>query len=161
MRSFQRAVLVVLAAGSLGGTCPGGAGIPEDDLCDVVAVSPTVVTLELGQGGFEDLFTPWSDDAPVKLVTGGQGSSMIPTRLRITGADAAGCMVQRTQVFLDDKEVASSYGPVGFYESGGARLTRSIYLVLRSGAGVDGQHLRVQAEVGGQTASRRVVVSRP
>ena len=161
--TWSRHVLIAaLAAGSLGSAdpCGGIAQLPDPDTCAAVA-GAAAAGVELGEGDFDEVFRPWSEDAKVVLVLDG-GTSTIRTRLRVRGPGTAGCMAQITRVLAGDGTMLGQTDrAVGFYDQGdGTRLTRTIFVSLAHQAH-DGKTVRVEATVGGTTASRTVRLADP
>jgi hypothetical protein len=111
--------------------------IPDVDACSE-ARAGSIDGAAVGQGE-PDLFTALSDGDAVDFVHGSQGSTMLPIRFRLTGADVPPCVEHETTVRLcetgprcDDAPVAAhTLAPLRTYaRDTSARETRPLYLVL-------------------------------
>lgn len=138
---------VLLIAACLAG-CPGPTTPPAPDVCDTPVDGAGVATIEIGPN--EDTFRPFAQNEAVALVQGGQGGSMLPLRLRLTGTSVPECIAQATSVSYDMQTLASDSAPLRTYaESDGSRTTKALFVVLDFGP-QSGSTVVVTVSVGGQ-----------
>jgi hypothetical protein len=148
-------LIVLLAAPSMGVTCGPGGGPPPPDTCDTAGTTG-ITSIEIGAPA-SGAFQPYTDDQIVMYQTGGQGSTMLPVRLRFNGSNLPSCVPESAMVSYAGNPIASDANPVKTYaESDGTRTTKPIYLVIGFGAPPIGSQVIVSATVGSLTATRRL-----
>lgn len=128
--------LVVVVASLFACGCPGPPlTAPAPDEC-TTATAGSVDSVELGAANLDDLagqstpFVPLADGDGVPLIRGGQGATMIGLRLRVTGAQAPDCLMQRTVVTAPTGDkITSSSPPLRTYaQPDGTRVTNALWL---------------------------------
>lgn len=155
-------LVIVSGLASLGGLCgPGGSGIPEPDECDEASSDAVVASLELG-GRDGDTFEPIEEGQTVTPVTGGQGGSMLPVRMRLRGEAVPTCIAQQTtltdavgNVFLQNATPLQTYS-----DGEGTRTTRPHYLIF-DGSPDPGDWITLTVEAAGHSAARSVWFTTP
>jgi hypothetical protein len=111
----------------------GNGGPPPPDSCNA-STAGDVTAIEIGGGSFGDAepFAPVDDGGWVHTVTGGQGSPMLPLRLRITGASPPTCLMQSTTV--SDRQGQRLTGLATalatYDDTGGRRATKTFFLII-------------------------------
>src|SRR5262249_5904612 len=89
-----------------------------------------VDTVEIGTGD-DDTFTALHDGDPVTLAFGGQGASVMPVRIRLSGAATPSCLTQSTTVAIGQELLGQSHSPLKTYaQTDGTSLTKPDYIVL-------------------------------
>ena len=154
--------LVVLLAGLLLAAAstldPGEDDLPEPDRCD--AGSGGAAGLEIGAQS--DPFRGLVDFEIAEVVTGGQGTEMLPLRFRVTGT-GADCLTQRTVVYGcrageacpgDRFLIGSSDVPLRAYPDAASMATAEHFVLLDRLFEVE--QLIVESEVAGAAASVRL-----
>ena len=95
----------------------------------------------------------------MELVTGSQGSPMLPMRMRVRSAGEASCLPQQT-VVTDEAgaRVAGDDHPIRAYaQDDGSRVTRTLYLILDEGVAARGP-VTVETTALGVTAANAIVI---
>jgi hypothetical protein len=122
------------------------------DSCD----QPSAARLDLVVLGqpTEGPFVALAPGDTVPGFRGGQGLSMRAVRLRITGNAAPECLAQQTTISGVSGQGTNSNPVRAYPESGGARVTEPIYVIIDADAGTT---LRVETAAGGLTVSRDLI----
>jgi hypothetical protein len=113
----------------------GPSGPPDPDSCSP-GVSTGVTAVQIGPGIVPDgtPFVPYADGDPPQTVGGGQGLTMIPVRLLVSGANPPECLAQSTIVCNDpdcaNGGFAHSDVSVHTYVDAGGRSTHPLFIVL-------------------------------
>ena len=82
-------------------------------------------SLEIGRD--DEVFTPYHDGDPPKIVIGGQGSTMMGLRLRLQGSNIPPCLEQRTEYLAPGDGHSAS--PLKTYsEADGSFTTRPLWV---------------------------------
>lgn len=124
----------LVVGGTLGG-CGAGGGPPPTDAC-AMATPGSVDAVDLAAAGPGDLagmpspFVPLADGDGVPLIRGSQGAYMIGVMLRVSGAQAPDCLMQRTVVTsTSGDKVTSASPPLRTYlQPDGTRTTHPLWL---------------------------------
>jgi hypothetical protein len=122
-----RSLLLALALHGCCGVLPGDScpspGPPAPDSCNS-GEAATVATIEIGRD--DDLFTPYHDGDTAKIIRGGQGSTMMGVRLRLTGT-VPSCLAQSTQYLMPASGMNSD--PVKTYpQTDGSFTTKALWI---------------------------------
>lgn len=169
---------LVFAAG-----CPNYTPPPPDSCSDPQA-PPGLEQVQLGSGQLDDVFEPWIDGQVVPLVTGSQGGTMIPVRIRLVGDSLPECFAQATYLTgIDDPFAPDACPPdlcltdagmadAGVVDAGpprplvsvplhayeqadGSRVTRTLWLIFD---GYFGDTITVETIVGELSVRRDIVL---
>jgi hypothetical protein len=115
---------------SLGGCCgvlPGDScsnpGPPPPDSCSS-GQTGTVDSLEIGRD--DDVFVAYHDGDTAKVITGGQGSTMMGVRIRLTGT-VPNCLAQTTQ-YLSPAQGMSSDPVKTYAQTDGSFITKPLWI---------------------------------
>jgi hypothetical protein len=142
---MRRAVLLLLlTAGCPCGSLPGETcGPPPPDSCSS-GQAGAADTVEIGSSA--DVFTAFHDGDRPDIVVGGQGSSMMGVRLRLTGAAIPSCLTQST-TYEDGAHGGGSDAVNTYQEPDGSYTTRPMWL-----PGYFPTQFSIHAVAGGQEA---------
>ncbi len=159
-----RLVPLALAAFASVATSQVAEPLPEPDACDSPQPGATIDMLEIGvEAAGTAPFEAYEDGAPVTLVIGGQGSSMVPLRIRVAGEATPACLSQTTQARagVAGEEIGSESSPLRTYDLGdGTRATETLYLPLYYSPQV-GSTLELEVSSGGTTTTVALTVAAP
>jgi hypothetical protein len=128
---------------------------PDPDVCDV-AGDATISQITFGSG--DGAFVAWQSGEAVDFVEGGQGTPMLPVRMRLEGSQIPACIAQTTSLLFNANVIGSEATPLKTYDEGdGSRTTLPLYVVIFDLAPGDGEGFQVTATVGGTAASLDLV----
>jgi hypothetical protein len=126
---------------------------PEPDVCANPPAGAAIDAIELGTGD-GGAFAALHDGDAADVIQGGQGSDMLPVRLRVHGAAAPACLAQSTEIRQGADVLASETRPIATTDAGdGTRTTEPIYLVMGGLAPTPGGTITVTTTAGGQSAT--------
>lgn len=153
IRRWLPLLVPAFAASCFGINLCGPPGPPPPDSCTGDS-SSGVDTVEVGPDS--DGFVPFTDGQVVNFITGGQGSFMLPVRIRVGGASPPACLSQHTTLTNDKgDEMGRDKDPRATYPDGSFRTTRTIYLVL-FGYAEPGHALTLTVTVGQKSVTRTI-----
>lgn len=154
---------VLVAAVALSIASNPGPDDPEVDACGEIS-GATASAVDIGRDGIGPFMGLAAGDS-VTLVSGSQGSDMLPVRFLVSGL-GDGCVPQQTEVRYcppgsvcadGGQVVASSNVGLRTYEHGEDRVTTDHFLILGSFVEAGGQ-LSVSTTVAGAADSVTVVI---
>lgn len=133
---------------------------PDQGRCDTPAATGDVAELELG-AATDGAFRPLADGEVVALVTGGQGVSMLPYRLRARGAAVPACLELDLRALpggVGEDPLASMRTGLAMSGSGSERVSESSFFLLDFIC--RGSPLRLRAQSYGASVEHTVLADR-
>lgn len=149
-RPLEVVALVVLAA------CGPAGPNPDQGRCDTPAATADVSELELGHGE-DGAFRPFVDGEVAALVTGGQGITMVPLRLRARGAAVPACFDLDLRALpggVGDEPLASSRSGLALAGTDTERVSDTAFFITDFLC--RGSPFRVRAQGYGRTVEHTV-----
>lgn len=151
-RNALRIAVIAAAVALSAASGPGGDPIPEPDTCNSGQVG-SVGAIEIGDPD-ESSFVPLGNGDAVNFAVGGQGTDMLPIRIRISGSDLPECLAQSTRVVYDGNTIATESSPLQTYEDeAGTRATRAVYVIMADIPPTSGDSFDVSTTVGTVTTT--------
>jgi len=137
---MRRLPFLAIVLASLGGICGPRFSPPTPDACDHPSDVATD-TVEIGTGD-DQTYVAIHDGDVIQPIHGPQGGTMLPIRLRFTGANTPACVTQSTALTAMSP-VATSTSPLNTYvQPDGSFLTKPNYLVF-SGYALPGDAITI------------------
>jgi hypothetical protein len=130
-RVIAAAAIMIAMSLSPGCICNQNA-LPRPDDCQPGS-AVGVDSFEIGAGHLDGSFIPWMDGSLPSFAVGGQGSTMLVMRIRISGANPPSCLQQKTVVTVSSSssETGRDTTPRKTYEAGsGQRVTDDMYIII-------------------------------
>ena len=146
--------LLALLMTTATGCPPANPVIPEPDICTVPDNEP-IAAVDIGEATLDSVFEPWQDGQEVALVYGGQGSPMIPFRVRIQGAET-GCKSMRL-VMRDDADqviLDLSYALQLYPQDDGSYISDTNFAIFDSFGPPDTSAVTLELTVSGSMVTR-------